>query len=218
MATRIAAPPTMPPTDPSDETHPALDASIEPLEPRGSGLDKAVFGVTALIAVGFLVWGLVSTASLSSASERGLAWTITNTGWLFVLTASAFVVFVIWLAMSRYGNIPLGRDDEEPEFRTVSWIAMMFSAGMGIGLMFYGVSEPLSHFATPPPGHRRDREPRRRRWPPRCSTGPCTRGRSTPSSAWRSRTAPTARAASQLDQRRLRAAPRPPCARALPAR
>ena len=77
---------------------------------------------------------------------------MTNTGWLFVLTSSAFVVFVIWLAMSRFGNIPLGRDDEQPEFRTVSWVAMMFSAGMGIGLMFYGVSEPITHFATPPPG------------------------------------------------------------------
>lgn len=54
--------------------------------------------------------------------------------------------------MSRYGTIPLGRDDEEPEFRTVSWIAMMFSAGMGIGLMFFGVAEPLAHFVTPPPG------------------------------------------------------------------
>ena len=73
-------------------------------------------------------------------------------GWLFVLTASAFVVFVIWLAIGRFGDIPLGNDDEKPEFKTVSWIAMMFSAGMGIGLMFYGVSEPLSHFVTPPPG------------------------------------------------------------------
>ncbi len=73
-------------------------------------------------------------------------------GWLFVTTASAFVVFVIWLAASKFGNIPLGRDDEDPEFRTVSWIAMMFSAGMGIGLMFYGVSEPISHFVSPPPG------------------------------------------------------------------
>ena len=62
------------------------------------------------------------------------------------------MVFVIWLALGRFGNIPLGRDDEEPEFRTVSWVAMMFSAGMGIGLMFYGVSEPLTHFVTPPPG------------------------------------------------------------------
>jgi len=59
---------------------------------------------------------------------------------------------VLWLALGRFGNIPLGRDDEEPEFRTVSWVAMMFSAGMGIGLMFFGVSEPLSHFVSPPPG------------------------------------------------------------------
>ena len=61
-------------------------------------------------------------------------------------------IFALWLAVSKYGRIPLGRDDEAPEFRTVSWIAMMFSAGMGIGLMFYGVGEPLSHFTSPPPG------------------------------------------------------------------
>ena len=121
---------------------------------------------------------------------------MSNTGWLFVLTSSAFVVFVLWLALSRFGNIPLGRDDEEPEFRTISWIAMMFSAGMGIGLMFYGVSEPVSHFVTPPPGTgtRATRRPCRTPWRPRCSTGRCTRGRSTPSSASRSRTASTARA------------------------
>ena len=111
-----------------------------------------VFGVTAAIAVAFLVWGFVSTSSLAEVSGSSLDWTMTNAGWLFVTTSSAFVVFVLWLAMSKYGNIPLGRDDEEPEFKTVSWVAMMFSAGMGIGLMFYGVSEPITHFASPPPG------------------------------------------------------------------
>jgi NADH:ubiquinone oxidoreductase subunit 5 (subunit L)/multisubunit Na+/H+ antiporter MnhA subunit len=115
-------------------------------------LDWIVFGVTAVIAVGFLIWGFVSTDSLAGASSSALAWVMDNTGWLFVLTASGFVVFVLWLALGRYGNIPLGRDDEEPEFHGVSWVAMMFSAGMGIGLMFFGVAEPLSHFATPPPG------------------------------------------------------------------
>src|SRR5689334_5146539 len=73
-------------------------------------------------------------------------------GWAFVLSASGFVVFALWLAFRRYGKIPLGRDDEKPEFKTVSWVAMMFSAGMGIGLMFYGVNEPLTHFVKPPPG------------------------------------------------------------------
>ena len=75
---------------------------------------------------------------------------------------AAFVVFALWLAFSRYGKIPLGRDGEPPEFRTVSWIAMMFSAGMGIGLMFYGVAEPLSHFTSPPPGTVAGRAARKR--------------------------------------------------------
>ena len=132
--------------------HPALDPPADRSPRASGGLDKIVFGVTAMIAVGFLAWGFLSTKSLAKVSGDSLAWTMANTGWLFVMTSSAFVVFVIWLALSRYGTIPLGRDDEQPEFRTVSWVAMMFSAGMGIGLMFYGVSEPISHFATPPPG------------------------------------------------------------------
>ncbi|WP_454789037.1 BCCT family transporter [Mycolicibacterium lutetiense] len=133
--------------------HPVLDVPVEQKAyTRGAGVDWVVFGVTAVIALAFLVWGFVSTDSLAAASSNALSWVMADVGWLFVLTASGFVVFVIWLAMSRYGNIPLGRDDDEPEFRTVSWVAMMFSAGMGIGLMFFGVSEPLSHFASPPPG------------------------------------------------------------------
>ncbi|MCV7168714.1 BCCT family transporter [Mycobacterium manitobense] len=133
--------------------HPILDVAIdEEAQARRIGLDWVVFGVTAALAIGFLVWGGVSTATLADASSGALNWVLTNVGWFFVLTASGFVLFVLWLAVSRFGNIPLGRDDEEPEFRTVSWIAMMFSAGMGIGLMFYGVAEPLTHFVTPPPG------------------------------------------------------------------
>ncbi len=136
---------------PVDVVHPALDAVPE--EQRVErGLDRVVFGVTAVIAVAFLVWGFVSTESLASASGSALDWVMRSTGWLFVLTASGFVVFVLWLALGKFGRIPLGRDDEEPEFSTVSWVAMMFSAGMGIGLMFYGVSEPVTFFTDPPPG------------------------------------------------------------------
>lgn len=133
--------------------HPVLEVPIdeEALVKEGR-LDLVVFGVTAAIAVGFLVWGFVDTASLAAASGDALGWVMSNTGWLFTLMASAFVLFVLWIALGKFGNIPLGRDDEEPEFRTVSWIAMMFSAGMGIGLMFFGVSEPLSHLVSPPPG------------------------------------------------------------------
>ncbi|RRO13786.1 BCCT family transporter [Saccharopolyspora rhizosphaerae] len=114
--------------------------------------DWVVFGVTAIIMFLVVAWGALATDSLSNASAAALDWLIKNTGWGFVLAATGFVIFALFLAFSKYGRIPLGGDDEGPEFRTVSWIAMMFSAGMGIGLMFYGVSEPLSHFVSPPPG------------------------------------------------------------------
>ncbi|KTT28260.1 BCCT family transporter [Pseudomonas rhizoryzae] len=114
--------------------------------------DWVVFGVTSIAALAFVIWGFVSQASLATSASIAQNWVITRFGWLFVLTSTGFVVFVIWLAASRYGRIPLGRDDEQPEFRTLSWVAMMFSAGMGIGLMFFGVAEPLSHYLNPPPG------------------------------------------------------------------
>ena len=127
--------------------HPALDLDPEPASESRLGLDKVVFGVTAVIAVAFLVWGFLSTETLASSSSSALAGTMEYLGWFFVLTASGFVVFAIWLALGKYGHVPLGRDDDQPEFSTWSWVAMMFSAGMGIGLMFYGVNEPLTFFA-----------------------------------------------------------------------
>ncbi|HEY9564210.1 MAG TPA: BCCT family transporter [Nocardioides sp.] len=136
-----------PESETNGDQHPALD--FLPVEEARdtSKLDWVVFGVTATIAIAFLLWGFISAASLREASGEGLAWTMDYLGWVFILTSSAFVVFVLWLALGKFGNIPLGRDGETPEFRTISWIAMMFSAGMGIGLMFYGVNEPLTFFA-----------------------------------------------------------------------
>ncbi len=126
--------------------------SVDLYEPEHPKIDRLVFGVTAVLAVGFVVWGIVSTDGLATITGTAQSWVINQTGWLFVLAASFFVIFVIWLAASRYGRIKLGADDEKPQFKTVSWIAMMFSAGMGIGLMFFGAAEPLSFFVTPPPG------------------------------------------------------------------
>ncbi|WHU50039.1 BCCT family transporter [Gordonia sp. L191] len=114
-------------------------------------MDPTVFGVTAAIVIGFVAWGLIGPDSLNTVSDTVLGWITTNLGWLFVLAATGFVIFAVYLAVSKYGRIPLGADDEKPEYRTVSWIAMMFSAGMGIGLMFFGSYEPLFHFVDAPP-------------------------------------------------------------------
>jgi choline/carnitine/betaine transport len=133
--------------------HPALDLEVnEASRTRRFGIDWLVFGVAAGVSLLVLGWGFFATDSMATAAGNGLSWILNNAGWVFAVTATGFVVFVIWLALGQFGQIPLGRDDEEPEFRTSSWIAMMFSAGMGIGLMFWGVAEPINHLATPPPG------------------------------------------------------------------
>ncbi len=123
-----------------------------PLCSRRPVTDWVVFGTTAVIVVAILGWGLIAPASFQSTMSTILNWVVTNLGWLFIISATCFVLFAVWLALSRYGQIPLGTDDEKPEFHTVSWIAMMFSAGMGIGLIFWGVTEPLTHFVNAPPG------------------------------------------------------------------
>ena len=132
-------------------THPAIAEPPPCVADRHWAVDRVLFAVSAAMALGFVAWGFATPTGLGTVSGSVLGWITGNLGWLFVLLASAFVVFVIWLAAGKYGRIPLGRDDEAPEFRTVSWIAMMFSAGMGIGLMFFGVAEPLSHYVAPPP-------------------------------------------------------------------
>lgn len=136
----------------TDTDTPGRGASVTTRRARfARRCDPLVFGITALGSVAFVIWGIVDQAGLASAASGAQRWVITNTGWLFVLGSTSFVGYVLWLAIGRYGRIPLGEDDEVPEFRTVSWIAMMFSAGMGIGLMFWGVAEPLAHFVEPPP-------------------------------------------------------------------
>ncbi|RAJ91503.1 choline/carnitine/betaine transport [Streptomyces sp. PsTaAH-137] len=139
-------------TNPQQPPTGASGPDEDPSGGRSPATDRIVFGVTAGLTLAFVVWGSVATDNLESVSTHALNGLIHNGGWAFMLAASAFVVFALWLAISRYGKITLGKEGEEPEFRTVSWVAMMFSAGMGIGLMFYGVSEPLAHFTTPPPG------------------------------------------------------------------
>ena len=100
----------------------------------------------------FIAWGVLFTENLASVAGAVLDYIIQTFGWVFVLATIGFLAFAVFLGLSRYGKIRLGRDDERPEFRTSSWVAMMFSAGMGIGLMFFGVAEPLSHLAAPPNG------------------------------------------------------------------
>jgi len=84
-----------------------------------------------------------------SALQSGI---FANASWFYILTVALILMSVAYLGMSRFGDIKLGPDHSEPDFSYVSWFAMLFSAGMGIGLMFFGVAEPVMHYMAPPSG------------------------------------------------------------------
>ncbi|MFB7590795.1 BCCT family transporter [Streptomyces sp. NPDC056169] len=128
--------------------------STEPIEqtPRDRyAPDGKVIGIGIAAVVAVVAWAALGEDSFDSASSTALQWVLSNFAWLFVVAADTFLVLCVVIALSRFGRIRLGADDSEPEFTNLAWIAMMFSAGMGIGLMFYGVGEPLQHFLSPPP-------------------------------------------------------------------
>ena len=121
--------------------------------PESPRIDSTVFWIAAVLSAVFVAWGILFTESLAAVFNAVLYnFLVPNFGWVFILASFGFLAFAVYLAFSKYGKIRLGAQDERPEFSTVSWVAMMFSAGMGIGLMFYGVAEPLTHMGTVPFG------------------------------------------------------------------
>ena len=106
-------------------------------------------GGLCLIFVLFTVAAPETAEPLFSAIQT---WIVNTAGWFYILAVALFLLFVIILAMSDYGRIKLGPDHSEPDYTYLSWFAMLFSAGMGIGLMFFGVAEPVMHTMTPPVG------------------------------------------------------------------
>ena len=103
--------------------------------------------IAALVA-----WGVLSPATLAAVFDLALATITRDFGWLYLWVVLGLVLLCALLAFGRHGDLKLGGDDEQPEFSTASWFAMLFAAGMGIGLVFWGVAEPLSHYGAPPPG------------------------------------------------------------------
>ena len=115
------------------------------------GNSKSGFSSPLLIAAlamtgAIAIWGLVDTAGLAAVSAEMVKVQFVSRGWFVMLAVSFMLIVCIWLALSRYGGIKLGRDDDQPEFSTISWLTMLFAAGMGVGLLFWGSAEPLTHF------------------------------------------------------------------------
>jgi glycine betaine transporter len=115
-------------------------------------VDPVVFWGSAGVTFAFVLWGVLGPESLGNVMGDVLGWIIGNFGWVFILIAVGALALCVFLVIHPWGRIRLGPDDSRPEFSTISWIAMMFAAGLGAGLLFYGTAEPISHFAAPPHG------------------------------------------------------------------
>ena len=133
-----------------DQVRDKLDPA-SPEEPE-STLNKPVFFISAGLIIAVCLYGALFSEHASLVFSDLQSWLLTNLGWLYMGSVAGFFMLVIYLAFSRFAHLRLGADDSEPEYSYGSWFAMLFSAGMGIGLMFFGVSEPMTHFLEPPVG------------------------------------------------------------------
>lgn len=112
-------------------------------------IKNPVYIISIVISLIIAIWGIFGSQSFENAANALMQTVTVNMGWLYLLSMLVFVIFALVVAFSKYGNIKLGDDDDEPEYSKLSWFGMLFGAGMGIGLVFYGVAEPLAHYVAP---------------------------------------------------------------------
>lgn len=113
-------------------------------------LNKKVFITSSLLIFALLIFAAAGSDYAKNVFDSAQSAIVTNGGWFYILTVAVILISVVFLGFSRFGELRLGPDHAKPEFSMPTWISMLFAAGMGIGLMFFGVAEPIMHFQTPP--------------------------------------------------------------------
>lgn len=114
--------------------------------------NRTVLYVSAVIVLFFVLFGMFLPNEMGKVVNAVFAFLTNDFGWLYLLSVAGFIVFAFGIAFSRYGKIKLGQDDDKPEFSNFQWFSMLFGGGMGIGLVFWSVAEPMMHYASPPFG------------------------------------------------------------------
>ena len=118
----------------------------------GTSKSNSVYIISLAITAAVVIWGLVSPASFGAFAKALNGGLTKYYGWGYLLTMNIFVAFCLFIGCSRFGKMRLGPEDSRPEYSNLSWVAMLFSAGMGVGLVFYGAAEPLFYYASTPLG------------------------------------------------------------------
>ena len=114
------------------------------------GVNPPVFFAAAAFNVALILFAGLWTDTAGRVFQAILTFITQTFDWYYILATAGFVMFVLWLVVSPYGQIRFGKQDEEPHYSRLAWLAMLFAAGMGMGLVFWGVAEPLNHFHVPP--------------------------------------------------------------------
>lgn len=117
-----------------------------------SRMNPPVFLGSAALVIGFVLFGTLFTDLARQAFDSMQSFIVNTFGWFYILSVTGLLGIVLWLLFSRYGDIRLGGEDARPEFSYLTWFSMMMSAGMGIGVVFFGVAEPMLHYLSPPMG------------------------------------------------------------------
>jgi len=111
-----------------------------------------VFLTSAVMVLLFVGWGVLAPGNLGTVANDIMAWISQTFGWWYILSVSGFLIVVLALLVSPYARMRIGKEGDQPEWSTGAWFSMLFTAGMGIGLVFFGVAEPIYHFNGPPTG------------------------------------------------------------------
>ncbi|QTG81624.1 choline BCCT transporter BetT [Arthrobacter crystallopoietes] len=141
----------------AEESRPPISSSellskgpTELAEHRGPRINWRVLIIAAVIVIAFSIWAMVTPAHASDTMLSVVTWIAVNLGWFYVLTITLVVLFVLWVALSKEGSVRLGPDHSRPKYNLFTWVAMLFAAGVGIDMLFYSVTGPISQYVAPP--------------------------------------------------------------------
>lgn len=145
------------PERPDDDNAPFsrsdLSKGTKELHEQGTArINWSVLLVSSLVIIAFSVWAILMPDGARTTMKTAVDWIATNLGWYYVLTMALVIGFVVWVALSREGDVRLGPDDSRPQYGLATWVAMLFAAGVGIDLLFFSVTGPIVQYLHPPSG------------------------------------------------------------------
>jgi choline/glycine/proline betaine transport protein len=127
-------------------------APAELTEDRAPKVNWRVFIIASVIIIAFSIWAMLVPASAQSTMKTVVGWIAENLGWFYVLTVTVVIGFVLWVALSKVGSVRLGPDHSRPQYKLFTWVAYLFASGVGIDMLFYSVTEPITQYMKPPAG------------------------------------------------------------------